>query len=246
MNKVNPRKSIALITAIAVFLTMFAAFSWAGAEYTYAASEVSINKKGTVTDGPLNVRSGAGTNYSKIGKLSKGKTITVLTRKTNSKGEKWYKFKYSSSKYGYVSAKYVKLTSSAADKVTAFTRKAKIKSDTLTVRSGAGTSYSKLGTLKKGDVIYTTKKVKKSSGAVWYQITYKGKTAYVSGNSKYVTLTSIVSEEKINSKAVVKEGPLNVRSGAGTSYSKIGTLKEGKSFNAVLKVKKTDGTMVQI
>jgi len=243
MNKVNPRKSIALITAIAVFLTMFAAFSWAGAEYTYAASEVSINKKGTVTDGPLNVRSGAGTNYSKIGKLSKGKTITVLTRKTNSKGEKWYKFKYSSSKYGYVSAKYVKLTSSAADKVTAFTRKAKIKSDTLTVRSGAGTSYSKLGTLKKGDVIYTTKKVKKSSGAVWYQITYKGKTAYVSGNSKYVTLTSIVSEEKINSKAVVKEGPLNVRSGAGTSYSKIGTLKEGKSFNAVLKVKKTDGTV---
>ena len=243
MNKMNLRKSIALITAIAVFLTMFAAFSWVGTEQVYAASEVSINKKGTVTDGPLNVRSGAGTNYSKIGKISKGKTITVLTQKTNSKGEKWYKFKFSSSKYGYVSAKYVKLKSSAADKVTSFTRKAKVKSDTLNVRSGAGGSYSKLGTLKKGNVVYITKKVKKASGDIWYQITYNGKKAYVNGKSKYITLTDIVSEEKIDRKAVVKEGPLNVRSGAGTSYSKIGTLKEGKSFNAVLKVKKTDGTI---
>ena len=243
MNKIYPRKSIAVITAIAVFLTMFAAFSWAGTDQVYAASEVSVNKKGTVTDGPLNVRSGAGTNYSKIGSISEGKTITVLTKKKNSKGEYWYKFKYSSSKYGYVSAKFVKLKSSAAaDKVTSFTRKAKVKAS-VNVRSGAGGSYSKLGTLKKGNVIYITKKVTKASGDIWYQTTYKGKTAYVSGKSKYITLTSVVSEKELNNKAVVKEGPLNVRSGAGASYSKIGTLNEGKTFTALLQVKKTDGTI---
>ena len=53
-----------------------------------------MNIRGTVTDGPVNVRSGAGTGYKVIGKLSKGKTITVVTKKTNSKGDTWYKYEY--------------------------------------------------------------------------------------------------------------------------------------------------------
>lgn len=242
MKKRNLSKSIAVITAIAVLMSVFTAFSGSGTSQVYAASEVSVNKTGTVTDGPLNVRSGAGTSYSKIGQLQKGKTITVLTKKTNSKGELWYKFKYSSSKYGYVSAEYVKLKSSSSDKVVAFSRKAKIKADSLIVRSGAGPSYSKLGLLKKGKVIYITKKITKPSGAVWYQFKYNGKTSYVNGSSKYVTLTNIVSEISRNNKAVVTEGPLNVRSGPGTSYSSLGKLEKGKNIQVLLEIKKTDGT----
>ena len=54
-------KSLALITAIVMMFTVFTAFS--GGAATHAASEIKMNIKGTVTSGPLNVRSGAGTNY---------------------------------------------------------------------------------------------------------------------------------------------------------------------------------------
>ncbi|MDR0520110.1 MAG: SpoIID/LytB domain-containing protein [Clostridiales Family XIII bacterium] len=61
-------------------------------------------------------------------------------------------------------------------KKTAYPFKAKVKitSGTLTVRSGPGTKYKKLGSLKKNSKI--TVKGAKSS---WYRITFKGKKAYV-------------------------------------------------------------------
>ena len=244
MREKNTCRSVVIIAVIAVAFTAFAAFSGIWDVQVQAASEIKVNVSGTVTNGPLNVRSGPGTGYSKLGTIAKGKTITVLTKQTNSKGELWYKYKYSSSKYGYLSASYVKLkTTSSSDKVEAFTRKAIVKSATLKVRSGAGSSYSQTGTLKKNQAIYIQKKVTKASGAVWYQITYNGSTAYVNGNSTYVTLTNIKTETDLDRKAIVKEGPLNVRSGPGTGYSKLGALAEGASFQALKKITKTDGTV---
>lgn len=54
----------------------------------------------------------------------------------------------------------------------------------LSVRSGAGTGYKKLGYIDKGDMLSL---VEKNGG--WYKTVYKEKTAYVSAN--YVTKVSI-------------------------------------------------------
>ena len=235
-------RSITLIIALVLVFAVFAAFSGAGAADTYAAAETRMNIKGTAVSGPLNVRNGAGTSYKIVGSLSKGKTVTVLTKKTNSKGEVWYKYKYSTAKYGYVSAKYIKLKETAVtDKVTSFTRKAKVKSATLKVRSGSSSVYEQIGSLKKGDVIYINRKVEKTSGRTWYRFSYGDTKGYVNGD--YVNLTLIASETDINQKAVVKEGPLNVRCGPSTSYEAFGSLSEGKIFQAIQKIKMADGSI---
>ncbi len=233
-------KSLAVITAIVMMFTVFTAFS--GTVQVYAASEVKMNIKGTVTSGPLNVRKGAGTDYKVITSLAKGKTITILTKKENAEDDIWYKYKISTLKYGYVNAKFIKLKENAVtDKVSAFERKATVKSSTLIVREGSGSIYPQIGRLKKDDVIYINKKAEKTSGKTWYRFSYDGTNAYVNGD--YLTLTKIVRETDLNQKAIVEEGPLNVRSGPGTGYKVLGSIGEGKSFQAVQKIEKTDGSI---
>lgn len=68
---------------------------------------------GNCTADVLNVRSGAGTGYSKTGTVSYGDSLTILSKTTDSSGAKWYKISYGNVT-GYVSAAYVQLTSSGS------------------------------------------------------------------------------------------------------------------------------------
>lgn len=61
----------------------------------------------------LNVRSGAGTGYSKTGTVSYGDSLTILSETADSSGAKWYKISCGNLT-GYVSAAYVQLTSSGS------------------------------------------------------------------------------------------------------------------------------------
>jgi SpoIID/LytB domain protein len=132
----------------------------------------TYSAKGYVkTKGSLNVRSGPSTSKKKIGSL-KYKAKVTITGKTGS----WYRIKHKSGS-GYVMKKYIKVTSaSASKKKSAYPFKAKvnIKSSKLNVRSGAGTKYKKLGSVKRGAKVT----VKGAKGS-WYKITYNKKTAYV-------------------------------------------------------------------
>ena len=68
---------------------------------------------GNCTADVLNVRSGAGTGYSKTGTVSYGDSLTILSKTTDSSGAKWYKISCGNVT-GYVSAAYVQLTSSGS------------------------------------------------------------------------------------------------------------------------------------
>lgn len=68
---------------------------------------------GSCTADVLNVRSGAGTGYSKTGTVSYGDSLTILSEATDSSGAKWYKISCGNVT-GYVSAAYVQLTSSGS------------------------------------------------------------------------------------------------------------------------------------
>ncbi len=224
--------------------TLWYKFKYTSSKYGYVSAEyvkteTNVNKKGKVDTGNenLNVRRGPGTDFDKIGTISGGKEITVLTKIKNAKGEIWYKFKYTSSKEGFVSAEYIKFVPKNTDKVTEFQRKGIAKSN-VTIRDGAGSVNTKLGVLKKDKPLYITHKVTKKSGAVWYKFKYDGKTAYV--NSKYIKLTKIVSETKMNKKGTLTK-KTNVRSGPDSTYSKRCELKKGTKITFVQKIKKSDG-----
>ena len=196
----------------------------------------------------LNVRSGAGTNYSVLGSLSNGAKVEIVGTSGS-----WYKIKYGSG-YGYVSKDYVTVSSSSNNSSsnsgssnsgssnnttttpsTSTTGTIKVN-NALNVRSGAGTSYSVIGSLKNG----ATVEIVETSGS-WYKIKYGSGYGYVSKD--YVTVSSSNNNSSSNNTTTTPStsttgtikvnDTLNVRSGAGTSYSVIGSLKNGATIEIV-------------
>ena len=70
------------------------------------SSKTNSSTKTGKTTAVLTVRKGPSTKYSKLGKLSKGTTVKIVSTTSNG----WYKIKYKG-KYGYVLSKYVRLNS---------------------------------------------------------------------------------------------------------------------------------------
>mgnify|MGYP003076232851 FL=1 len=97
------KKIISYILSFAVAVSMAASYLTASA----------ANMTGSCTADVLNVRSGAGTGYSKTGTVSYGDSLTILSETTDSSGAKWYKISCGNVT-GYVSAAYVQLTSSGS------------------------------------------------------------------------------------------------------------------------------------
>lgn len=99
-----------LIKKIISYILSFAiAVSMAASCLTASAA----NMTGSCTADVLNVRSGAGTGYSKTGTVSYGDSLNILSETTDSSGAKWYKISCGNVT-GYVSAAYVQLTSSGS------------------------------------------------------------------------------------------------------------------------------------
>ncbi|WP_278869190.1 SH3 domain-containing protein [Ruminococcus bicirculans (ex Wegman et al. 2014)] len=94
---------------ISYILSFAIAVSMAASCLTASAA----NMTGSCTADVLNVRSGAGTGYSKTGTVSYGDSLTILSETTDSSGAKWYKISCGNVT-GYVSAAYVQLTSSGS------------------------------------------------------------------------------------------------------------------------------------
>lgn len=244
----NPiiKKTLAAMVAVTLFLTVFFVISISKNNYVYGAGET-----GEVTASSLYVRSGAGTNYSKLGYMKKGKTFTITGTAKDKSGTTWYKLKYNS-KNGYVSSKYVNIKQASVTSVSDTKGTVTTKKDPLIVRSGPGSSYSKIGSLAKGKTFSITGKSTDKSGVVWYRLTYNGKTGYVS--SVYVKTTSSGTSSSGSSSSVTtitntkgtvntKSDPLTVRSGAGTKYSKLGSLAKGKTFDINGQTKDSSGTV---
>lgn len=97
------KKMISYILSFAIAASMAASCLTASA----------ANMTGSCTADVLNVRSGAGTGYSKTGTVSYGDSMTILSETNDSSGAKWYKISCGNLT-GYVSAAYVQLTSSGS------------------------------------------------------------------------------------------------------------------------------------
>ena len=162
------------------------------------------------TTANLNVRKGPNTTYSKVGSLKKGSKVTIVAKSSNG----WYKIKFNNS-HGYVSSQYISITSNNVSE-TKYSATGKATAN-LNIRKGPNTTYSKVGSLKKGAKVTI---VAKSSNS-WYKIKFNNSYGYVS--SKYITITN--NKPSVTETSYYATGytttNLNVRKGPSTTYSKI-------------------------
>ena len=211
-----------------------------------ATASFANSNEGTVTADALNVRSGPSTSYGITTKLYKGDKVEILETSNG-----WHKIKASNGKIGWVSGDYIKVSSGSTSQPSTSTTKATVTATSLNVRSGAGTSYSVITKLPKGTVV----DVLESASNGWKKIkTSGGTTGWVSG--EYLTTGSAGNSSTNNStsqtsyKATVNTDSLNMRKGAGTSYSVITKLSNGtvvyvleSASNGWKKIKKSNGTI---
>ena len=176
----------------------------------------------------LRVRKTASTGSAVLDQLPSGKQVEIVDTATNG----WYGIQLGSVK-GYVSASYIKLLEEAAPVVTAEVSAVsasaaqsestyvKVTADALNIRTGPSTDYAVADELAQGKVV-------KVLGAQdgWYQIG--------SGYIDAAYTEAATAEEALEQLYIrVTQGPLNIRSGPGTGYSKVGSLAKGRCVKVV-------------
>lgn len=112
MKKSVYKKGMAfLLSCVLAFGTCLSILEPSFSLRTFAYAE----KQGSVIASSLNVRSGAGTSYRAVARLSNGSSVTVIGEETASDGVLWYKIRFTGSQgaqtTGYVSSQYIKLAS---------------------------------------------------------------------------------------------------------------------------------------
>ena len=117
----------------------------------------------------VHLRSGKGTNYSSLGVIPSGTSITV----TDTSDSTWYGVTVNG-KSGYMFSAYIKLNSSSNSSTS--TNGTMTTTAYLNLRQGAGTNTSVLLVIPEGGKVTVVEK----TNASWYKVTYNGKTGYVS------------------------------------------------------------------
>lgn len=147
------------------------------------AASTAANQTYVVTGTYVNVRSGPGVAFEKLGKLEKG------TKETGVVTNGWLKFTYDGAD-AYCSASYLSVyTVAAAEPTPADEVSAVVKTDTmalaqtyvvtateLRIRSGPGTTYTVVGSLPSGT---------QETGIItdgWLKFTYNNETVYCSAS----------------------------------------------------------------
>lgn len=118
------------------------------------------------SSGRLNVRAGQSAGSAVLTSLNKDSYVTLI-----SKSGSWWYVEYADNKYGYVHSDYIRQVSGKPAAV-------QIGSGNLNVRSGAGTNYSVIDRLHRGDTVIVL-----SQSGGWSRVLYKGvKIGYVSSS----------------------------------------------------------------
>lgn len=96
-----------------------------------------------------------------------------------------------------------------------------VNTDALRLRQSASTESTILATASKGDSVI----ILENAGNNWYKVDYKSVQGYMSGD--YLTVATTADAAIGYGKVSAGGSTLNMRSGAGTSYSIVSSLADG-------------------
>ena len=196
---------------------------------------------GYVTCSSLNVRNGPSTSYNVVGRLYRNDVVYIKKSYATSS---WHLIYYGNT-VRYVYSAYIKVTnttdgycyyengvykasSSGGSTGTDGSDSAvygTVTASSLNIRSGPSTSYAVIGSIPRGGVIEV-----KEYGATWSKIQYGGISGYVA--TQYFNLTTGSTSAPADT-ATVLASSLNIRSGPGISYTRIGSVLYGASVTII-------------
>ena len=136
---------------------------------TPSNKDIAFDATGTIKSN-VYVRETSNTSAKKLGVLKKGTEVTIVAKTST---EAWYKVKYNDG-YGYVSSKYVTLTSEQPEVQYPATA---VANHDVYVRNGGSPKAKKLGAITKGTKVTVVEKCQYN----WYKIQYKDGFGYVYG-----------------------------------------------------------------
>ncbi|CED94424.1 Beta-N-acetylglucosamidase [Romboutsia ilealis] len=172
---------------------------------------------GIVTASSLNVRSGPSTSYTIVTTVKKNDKVNILQ---SSNG--WYKIETASGKQGWASSSYISISdSNTNNNINTSSNIAIVNTDGLNFRNGAGTSYSIIKVLNKGEKVEV---ISESNG--WSKVKHDSRLGYVASQYIDKTTTNYIIKE-------VNTDGLNVRTGPSTSYASIGKLNTGDKVEVI-------------
>ena len=173
-------------------------------------------------------RKDAGTNSEKIGKVLKDTEVIVFGYKKVA-DVNWYRIK-NQGKIGYVSGKYLKVTSTPV--YTYDPIKTGIVTASVTMRKGSNVECGRITTIPKGENV-TVYGYDDVLGEKWYKVGYDDKIGYING--RYLNLTNITESKYVNyspDKVGKTTANLSFRKDAGTKFEKIGEIP--KNINVIV------------
>lgn len=168
----------------------------------------------------LNLREGASTSSSSVGKLARGTEVTVYSEENG-----WAKVR-AAGKEGYVSSKYLTVSNpaSTAQKAQAVTKYVSVDPGSrLILRQQPSTSAAELDRLANGSKVTVY-----SEANGWAKVKANGKDGYVSSQFLSSSQPSSTTVQNTTKYVDVNSGSsLNMRSGPSTSSSVISKLSDG-------------------
>lgn len=225
---------------------------------TSPPTEIAI----VTVDGDLNVRSGPGEEYDRIGGAAAGEEFVITGRDED--GE-WWQIDFDD-QTGWIYAPFVTAanagnvpivgdsmaeTAAPADTTEPVAPEAGSPVVTMigdmNVREGPGTDYARLGGAAEGETFAITGK---SADGDWWQISFEGESGWVyapfvtAANAENVRTVGDSSAQAPVEAVATVGGDLNVRDGPGTDYARIGGANEGEAF--AITGKSADGEWWQI
>ncbi len=181
----------------------------------------------TVIDGSLNLRSGAGTNFSVILVMPGGSTVTITGALTNG----FYPVRYGTTN-GYASATYLQIGGTPSSPTPTATAPAidtaTVIDGALNLRAGPSTNTSVLAVMPGGSTVSITGSV--TNG--FYPVRYNGINGFASatylqvGSQPTATSTPITPTTQPTETAWTTAN-VNLRSGAGTNFGSIMVVPSG-------------------
>jgi uncharacterized protein YgiM (DUF1202 family) len=187
-----------------------------------------------VAEGPLNLRSSAGTTATSVGSLAVGTPLTIVSGPTAASGYNWYQVKTPSGQTGWVIVDALQIvpdagqTFAVGDQVVVF-------DGPVNLRASAGTSANVVQSLPQETLLTIAGGPTSSGGYVWYQVqTADPVSGWVAADFLQAVDTPpppTDGGQTTGGRATVIDGPVNLRSAAGTGNAVVTVLQTGDTVD---------------